>query len=56
MRIETLPDEFIQAQPIIDTIEAAGYEATMLVARSVTRYSGYQFMMLILPPVRTRRR
>ncbi|KRK98108.1 tRNA nucleotidyltransferase poly(A) polymerase [Secundilactobacillus odoratitofui DSM 19909 = JCM 15043] len=27
MRIETLPDEFIQAQPIIDTIEAAGYEA-----------------------------
>lgn len=27
MRIETLPEEFIKAQPIIDTIEAAGYEA-----------------------------
>lgn len=27
MKIETLPEEFIKAQPIIDTIEAAGYEA-----------------------------
>lgn len=27
MRIETLPEEFIKAQPIIDTIDAAGYEA-----------------------------
>ncbi|GAX02890.1 tRNA CCA-pyrophosphorylase [Secundilactobacillus pentosiphilus] len=27
MRIETLPEEFVKAQPIIDTIEAAGYEA-----------------------------
>ncbi len=31
MRIETLPEEFIKAQPIIDTIEAAGYEACHMV-------------------------
>lgn len=36
MRIETLPEEFIKAQPIIDTIEAAGYEATMSVAQYAT--------------------
>ncbi|MTV81196.1 CCA tRNA nucleotidyltransferase [Secundilactobacillus folii] len=27
MKIETLPEEFVKAQPIIDTIEAAGFEA-----------------------------
>lgn len=27
MKIETLPEEFVKARPIIDTIEAAGYEA-----------------------------
>lgn len=27
MRIETLPEEFLTARPIIDTIEAAGFEA-----------------------------
>lgn len=48
MKLTTFAPEFAEALPILEQIEAAGFEAYFVGGVSVIIYWAYQFMMLIL--------
>ena len=56
MIVKELPQEFLDAKPILETIKQAGFEAYLSAEASVTRCLVFRFMTLTSRRAHTRRK